>query len=323
MRNKRSSWMISPKSFIRLIGAEYDIMEKAGGTVLRKFYVASAAVFLASATCFISVRYAFDLLFHNPIVEVCLSLFFFLLFLFIYILLINTFTKEVSHKESLNLSNVSRIGFVLFMGFIMSKPIEIYFFKESLDEKISVHQQELMKEHTSKINALYKEELQNIQTQIQNYKSLNDNHSFDNEIHTLQSRATAIVTKVAAIVESSNSQISNSSFFIYRIKQVFSHYPLSWLICFSIVLLFLLPGYLIYSISGDNEYFQMKKDYERQIIRANYSNFEKAYTATFLKNFNLNCAFFTKYADAPFNKQLKPEREYKKPQDFFSKYCPE
>src|SRR4051812_7490047 len=106
-------WMLLPKSFVRLLGGEYELMRRAGTSVLAKFYVTSVLIIGILALTWISIRYAIDLLFHSMFVEISLAVFFALLFACIYIFLINTFTKErrKARNRFINASNLVRLGF--------------------------------------------------------------------------------------------------------------------------------------------------------------------------------------------------------------------
>ncbi|RFM26559.1 hypothetical protein [Deminuibacter soli] len=83
MSQHNRSWMFSPESFVRLLGAEYSLMRSAG--VLQRFYISSLLIVAIMLLTWLSVRYAIDLLFHAIIIEIALAIFFCLLwFAFIF-----------------------------------------------------------------------------------------------------------------------------------------------------------------------------------------------------------------------------------------------
>ena len=138
-RQNKFSWMVKPKGFIKLLGGEYDLMQKAGGTVLFKFYLSSVIILFIAFVSFVSIVYAIELLFHAIIVEVLLSTFLSLLFLLLFIFIVNTFTKDARQRKLLNLSNITRLGFVMFIGFIISKPIEAFLYRHTIETDIVQH----------------------------------------------------------------------------------------------------------------------------------------------------------------------------------------
>ena len=93
-------WMVSPKNFIGLIGAEYELMHQSGESVLKKFYFAAILILSIMIISFLSIFYAVELLTHIVLVEIILSTFLSILFALIYIFLINTFSKEKNSSVS-------------------------------------------------------------------------------------------------------------------------------------------------------------------------------------------------------------------------------
>jgi hypothetical protein len=320
MSERKSSWLIKPKSFIKLLGADYELMRKAGGTVLFKFYVSSFVICLIALVSFFSVRYAIELLFHVTVVEVFLSLFLSLLFLLMYVFLINTFTKDVQHRSVFNVSNIVRISFVVFMGFILSKPLEIYVFKDKLNKDVTIYKQRLNEEHNQKISNLFGKDISSLEEQMKRYTVLNKDNSFALEIQRINNKIDSINQKKQNLIDASGEKIGKGDYFIYRIKRAAYAYPLSWVLCLGIILLFVLPGFIVYSISKEEVYFKMKKDLETRIIRIAYSNFTKKYSSLFKDKYKLDVEFYSKYEDPPFNKELIKEKSYQSSKEFHTKY---
>jgi hypothetical protein len=320
MQQGRSSWMIKPKSFIKLVGADYELMRNAGGSVLFKFYISSFVICLIVLVAFFSVRYAVELLFHIRAMEIFLSLFLSLLFLLMYVFLINTFTKDVRHRNVFNASNAVRVSFVVFMGFMLSKPLEIYVYENKLDNDVALYEQKLGEEHSSKIHRLFDSDVSVLRQQLNKYGALNTGNAFALDIRAVNKRIDSINTKQQKLIQTSWEKIRNGAYFIYRIKMVTHQYPLSWLICLAVILLFILPGFIIYSISKDETYFKMKKELETKIIRIAYGDFTFKYRWLFRGKYGLDVEFYSKYEDPPFNTKLKKEGTYQSSNDFHNKY---
>jgi len=351
-KKAHSFWMISPKSFISLLGAEYQIMREAGGNVLKRFYLASVAVVIVVIVTFLSIRYAIELLFHIPLVEIVLSLFISLLFCVLYIFLINTFSKrpisgqitdetlneekneaDATTEESkgsiaklpfnrdiLTLTNISRTGFIIFMGFILSKPLEIFFVRDTLDDKVELYKKQLIESHREMVTTLYSTEFNKISREIEQKKLLNRYHEYDQEMAQLRESQQALSEKQESILQNANDRIERNSFFIYRVRLTVSHYSIAWFICFMVLILFLLPGYLIYSISHQEEYYKMKIAMEREIIEKSWKQFNDQYSSFFEKKYGYKTSFFSVYEDAPFNTIRKSIPPYKSQEDFFDRW---
>lgn len=78
--------------------------------------------------------------------------------------------------------------------------------------------------------------------------------------------------------------LSKTNFFIKRIQLLLSENPYSWIINFSIVLLFLLPIYFKYKVRDKTMFYEKKKKIEHQIIEDEYLAFKKVYSDLLQKN---------------------------------------
>lgn len=334
MNDKRFTWLISPKSFIMLLGAEYEIMKQAGSNVLLKFYISAVTIFIIMIISFISVRYAIELLFHNTLIEIFLSVFLSLLFVLMYIFLINTFSKKHMHEEdddqnsgkeknkkyAWNFSNVSRIGFVIFMGFMLSKPLEIMKLSVPLLSDVQMYKSGLMQNHAEKINSLYVTEENKLHQKVARLQQINTDHQLDSEIRDINNKLIALNNQKLTLSSLANYRINKSSFFVFQIQTATRKYKISWLICMIVILIFLLPGYLIYSISKNDEYFKMKSSREKLLVENAYQAFIKKYVSIFREEYNADVSFNTVYLNPPFNTRRKSDHTYKSSKDFFSKF---
>lgn len=146
---------------ISLVGAEYQMMKQSGSLVLRKFYLSAVSIVVIIIISACSIFYGIDLLVHNYMVELLLSIFISILFGFMYIFLMNTFAKEsyVKSKSVASFSNITRMGFVMFMAFIISKPIEIWWMQNAMNATVREYKKALLAEHTAHINRIYQEDI--------------------------------------------------------------------------------------------------------------------------------------------------------------------
>lgn len=316
-RKDKFSWMVKPKGFIKLLGGEYDLMQKAGGTVLFKFYLSSVIILFIAVVSFLSIVYAIDLLFHMIIVEILLSTFLSLLFLLLFIFIVNTFTKDARQRKLLNLSNVTRLGFVMFIGFIISKPIEVLFYRNIIETDIEQHKAQLAKDHALKIDQLFAHDLLKLNIEKAKYINLGlygDTLQIDHQI-------VLIDEKKKELAATSVFRIQQGAYFIYRIKVISGKYPGSWLISLAVIVLFLLPVFLIYSISADEEYFKRKNEQEKKIVERAYNAFTQKYAEIFLNTYGLELEFYSKYEDPPFNTLLKKATATRSVIDFHERYA--
>lgn len=317
------SWMIAPRSFVRLIGAEYDLLSEAGKSVLTKFYVSAVLIVIILTISCLSIYHAVDALFSSQSMEIGFSIFFSVLFVFIYIFLLNTFTKQQvdSANRFFKLSNFVRTGFVVFMAFIISKPIEIYIFNDALETEVQAYKNFLIENYRQKIDASYSKQLNMLYGKESLYQSIrNTGSTIQSEISDINQNINEMLAHKKQIVQAASERIMQSSFFTFQIQQLALKHKASYLVCLCIILLFLLPGFIIYNISKDNLYYKIKNEYERNLILNNYEIFLRHYKHNLFVKFGVQTDFHTVYQDPPFNTKRKSDNHYQPETEFFKKY---
>ena len=321
---KQNLWMVSPKSFIKLLGAEYDLMQQAGTSVLGKFYFAAVCIVIIIFLSVGSIWYAIDLLFHDLSTEIMLSVFFALLFACIYIFLINTFSKDQSAEKSklFSLSNIIRFSFIVFIAYLVAQPLTIAALGEKLEQQTNTYKQAVLKKHLGTINSFYATDLNKLQqraTYCQLQKATFGTQHFDAELVAIETAIHSMNDKENDMAAEARQKIEGSSFFLYRI-QMGTHHVQSWLLTAFIVLLFVLPGYLIYSIAANDAYYALKKGYEKNIIVQGYKAFELQYKYIFQNDFGVTIELFSRFEDPPFKHIRKIPVAPGTMDDFLKKY---
>jgi len=328
--NKRDKnhWLLFPEFFIRLTGAEYLWLRQAGMNALMRFYIAGVSIFLIFGISLFGIWYAIDMLFDSLLIDVFLSIIFAFLFSIIYIFLLQTFTKQnlAQGKSKFNLSNILRLGFIIFISFLVSRTIEIYIWRQELGKEIKPYKAKMLDDYARKISALFQPDIQKIETGrnyylIQSKRFLTE--SYNNEIDALSRQKEGLVAKEIALLNIARTQIENSPFFIHRIKMVNRIHIYSWLFCIAIIAFFLFPGYLIYSISCSNEYFRIKKTYETDKIHEEHGLFLRRFHSLFLVLYREPVEHYTVYEDPPFNTMRKFGPKFEPNSDFLKRYFSE
>jgi len=331
-QKNRFTWLISPKSFIELLGAEYELMKKSDSKVLVKFYISGVALLAILIISILSIFYAMELLFHMLHIELLMSGFISLLFVFIYVFLLNTFSKEESKainvearpiwQKKISLSDVIRISFIVFMAFLISKPIEVFLFEKKLDAKVIIHKNAILKEYSTKVEKLNRADIERLNASIGFHKQQLLNYysvTMSDFVGKEEAQLRAIKEKQVKTIEGATLKIEQSDFFIYRSQQV-SRLPLAWLICLSMAILFLLPFILINTIPADDEYYKFKKANELSMIMEEYLAFLSKYTLLFQRHHQLKIEHYTDFEDPPINKKRKPKPNFNPQDDFLKKY---
>ncbi|MBO9592520.1 MAG: DUF4407 domain-containing protein [Niabella sp.] len=308
----------SQRSFVKLLGGEYDLMRSTG--ILKRFYAATLLIIAILLLTCISIFYAIELLFHSIAVETTLAVFFSLLFICIYIFLLNTFSKEDrKRKKKLNFSDIIRIGFIAFMGFLIAQPLIILVYAASLSADVAHYKQQLLNTHTTRIAGLTEKETGKLAARHHHYnrqKQQSGTTIYDDQMARIDRTLQAMEIKTQALESAAARTIAANSFFLYRIKRVNGSYPLSGLLVLIIVTLFMLPALLIYTISGEHHYYRQKKALERKLISDAYH----AFTMHYKKLWDQSVTIFSRYIDPPFNTIRKKPPVSGNTNDFIQKY---
>ena len=310
----------SVRSIVSLIGIDYTILKRSGDNNILKFLLSGFLVITIMATSFISVFYAFELMFHMWYAELLLSSFFSLMFFNIYIFLIQTFSKEVfpvAYKiRFFNLSNLSRLGFVLLIGYLIAQPIKIFIVRNQLDLDISVYKETLYNNFCQVNEALYSKDLTDLNNQRSYYSRLQKNETVDKQIAGIDNRLINIRQNILLANEYANQKIQRSDFFIKRIELA-ARYPITTLVMLTVVVVFFAPVALIYSISGNSEYYKLKKNSDKKLVVNDYNRFKDYYRRSMRSKYGLNINFYEHYVDPPFNTERHPAPVYLDQESFF------
>jgi len=322
MAKQRYTRFWSRRSIVSLIGIDYPILEKSELDNFIKFLIAGSLVIGILIISFCSVFYAFDLMFDMWHAEFLLSSFFSLMFFTIYIFLIQTFSKEIfptAYKfKFFNLSNLSRIGFVLMIGFLIAQPIKIFLYRHQLSIDLQQYKTKLYQEFSRENSSLYSSDIIKLRNEKNNYLSMAKSKTLDSEIDKIDEAIFKINHHINLANILANEKISNSNFFIKRIELA-NKYPGTILVVISILALFFTPILLIYSISGTSEYYKLKKDNDKKLVLSEYFLFKQKYAQLFKKGYGMaNINFYEPFSDPPFNTIKKTEPEYLKQEVFFN-----
>ena len=331
MPNKIHTWLISPKSFIEMIGGEYELLRKSGAKTLLKFYLSALLIFFILIISWISIYYATSLLFHSSFVEIFLSAFISILFVFIYIFLLHTFSKNPLQADAtktnrkwepfFRLTNIVRMGFVMLMAFLMSKPLEAFIFRSKIDNDVNEYRERILNNYTFKIEKLYGADIQKLDNRITKYQTELSSIA-GNEIKILNEEILSLKKRQKENIHRATERVNHAEFLLFRIKRVAKN-PVAWMCCAGIVILFILPGFLIYSISGNNIYYELKKAAEKDLVKNEFVNFLLSYNSIFEYKFKYKISYYSEYEDPPFNTVRKPKPIFASQSDFLNKFSNE
>lgn len=319
--------LFSKKSLVEVIGVDYEILEQVGETGnIKKFYYAGGLILLIFCCTFVSIFYAFDLMWHTWSVQIVLATVFSLTLGTIYILLLQSFSKNPLPRTDkplrLGFSNVSRAAFILFIGFLIAKPIEVLILKPDADRHIERYKLQLISDYERAISGLYAHDIHLLKQKIRMYESLSGDPASLAQVAHWRNEIEQNEQFRDESIDRATVKIQKADFFIERVQFVVTAKRSAWVICGCIVFLFGLPAALIYSISKDNVYYQRKSALEKEFVMAWYTTFKTHYQNRFEAKFRVEVKFHEPYINPPFGIE-RPEQAVFKPQDDFFKDFPD
>jgi hypothetical protein len=244
-------------------------------------------------------------MFHKWYAEFLLATFFSFTFLTIYLLLIQTFSKETlpaSYKVTFfSTSNMTRACFVFLISLLIAQPVKVYLLKDELDQDIAVYKTHLYQRFLDRTNQLYRNDLVKLNREQLWYEQLNS----ASELNKVRAKTDEIEAAMEMNKNDALLKIAGADFFLKRVELA-GKYPSSWLTCFLVIFIFSLPVYLIYSISDNSKYYTEKRKYDHDLVLHKYGEFKRRYTLLFKERYNKDVQFAELYEDPPFNKIKKP-----------------
>lgn len=319
-------------SVILLLGIDHRSVGRSGSKRLTRFRAAGWLLLLVLVLCAASIWYAVDLMFHNMPAEIVLAVVFSLLFGVIYVFLINTFSKyTLNGKEEADddgaprftFSGLSRMSSVLFMGFIVSQPIGIFLYRQQVSVHIGTYRNDLLRKYERKIWSVYRPDLERLQQEKRRYESMNANSVgfYQRDIERTGVQIAGLEQRLATSVQKARERIEASAFFIARIRFL-SNRPLAWVLSLCLMLLFVLPACLIYTIPGSDPYYAARRRQEHRLVKAGYEEFLTRYHQLFRSKFGITVLRRCVFADPPFNTIRKRDPQPLQQDTFLKKFGP-
>ena len=109
----------------------------------------------------------------------------------------------------------------------------------------------------------------------------------------------------AVICQRVDDLLAANNFYTLRVQLINSHYPMSWLVTFIVVLFFVIPIGLKYRIRNTSKFYQLKKQKEEGLVLKEYERFKERYTLVLAERFGISTAWYESCIDPPFNTRKK------------------
>lgn len=218
----------------------------------------------------------------------------------------------------LNESNIIRGVFILFIGFLISKPLEILMFNRSLNRDIENYRITLKQEFGSKSDQLFARDLAKLMYEFNKVQLI----GIAKDTEAIKTRINDLVKKKEVSQYNAGVHIDASDFLLKRIQLIDIKYPASKLIGLIIIALFTAPVVIIYSISAKSVYYQLKQESDEKLVKEHYDLFCVEYSLLFLNKFGLERTFYEVHKDPPFRTVRIPPPFFESQETYFKSLEP-
>lgn len=302
--------------FWKISGGDHIIISQCEKSIQLKYQYVGFIVFCISIICFLSCLYGLNELFSNLFLSFPISLFFAWMISNIYLVLLTTFSKNtlphVKHTRAVIVSTSIRMIFVIFIAIVVSKPLEVNLYSSAIDGKLKSFKRELIND--AEFSLIHKYDSKIIQLRKEIF-----NKSKTVTIESLKEAITQLEKKKAEEHESLRNLLNNSTYFLQRLKLLYSECGQSWLFTFSLIFIFLLPVLIKYYISATSSYYERKSVIERKMIFDEYLLFKKHYSDLFYQKTGKQIQFDERFENPPFNTLPKvDQRSFETEKDFLN-----
>ena len=295
-----------------LVGVDYSKI-KSGKNILLFFSLVIVFTLCLAAFGFYFAIYNTT---ESVFLGILLGLFFSLFILNIYRLVFSISEGELNKYDKFwdVTKFVLKRGFILIaLSLFISNSLEVYIYKHQLDFHLLNYKKDLKKDFNKTVElGLLKEKMQIFE---EYNRKVSDDKLFDrfselkrdNYINEKETKLIALQQKIDLKNRMIEKKISESNFFITKIKLLYKHVPESLFVTLIIISIFLSPFYVFLLTPLFTKYDTECANDSRQIITDEYNYFKELYSKLMVESTGSKLEFDEKYEDPPFNKiKIKP-----------------
>ncbi len=229
-----------------------------------------------------------------------------------YLLILHTLSKNLlplDNSEGIPFfSTMARYGFLCVIGTIVSSSIGLVVFNSEVETYTKEYRIQRLEESKNKFSISLKKEIVDIEHSILKHK--NDPLFMDTEKAVFLEKELAKKHMDLNLLEKKLDHVfSKSDFTVASIIILHKRVPEYWAL-YAVFLIFIIsPAVIKYFIRNDNEYYQLRKFTEMQIIEDEYNYFKKTYSYLFQSLYKTNIEWREIYKDPPYNTKEKPKNK--------------
>lgn len=307
----KTKWLENNRFLWWFAGEDPYILSECEKEIKIKFSIIGLLVVIILLFSGLSISYGVYELLESYYIGVIIGIYFAILVLFLYLFILYTLTKDVlppktKSKYGRYSSRAIRIGFLIFLGVLVSQPIEYELFSYIINSELN---DKIVEEIESRNNTINNEYV----LKINELKDLNISENIlATEIDRFKIEKTERLNNYADYQYSKN-------FFVRKLILMDSS-PTTrfiWVLSLIFIVLFVTPVYLKLIIGLDSNYYITKKRIEYKIVLDHHEQFVHSFNETIkvkYKDFELK--WNSIYTDPPFNTTKKTDLDLKLDNEF-------
>ena len=292
-----------------IIGFDFQLLKKSKGKKNESvIYLSFFSLLLIFSLSFFSLYHAFMMTIEDVFLSVLLSIFLILFLLNTYRLIFSISEGEFNNTNNNIFKIVSfllkRSIVLIVLSIFISKSLETIVFQKNLNIHIRSYKAKLMNDYDRLQYLSSNDQIKNAQNDYEEKVAFDKIIEKDRlEIHKQELNKTLLeiedkLNKNHLIVKKT---ISESNFFITKIKILSSKIPFSWLFTLLMIVLFISPIYIFLTHPLFIYYDTFSNELNKNIISKEYSLFKNKYNELASQTIGEFHQYHENYQDPPFN----------------------
>lgn len=292
-------------------GEDSYILSQCKAETKKKFSAIGLLVIIILVFSAAGITYGVYELLESYYIGLILGIYFAILILFLYLFILYTLTKDVlppkaKSKYGRYSSRAIRIGFLVFLGLLVSQPLEYELFSNMVNSQLNDSIIKEIENRNAKLNKEY-------------VLKLNDRKSENLDANTLEIYVERYSAQKAIRLDNFVNYQYSRNFFIRKLILMDTSLETSFIWIFSMlfIVLFITPVYLKLKVKTNSNYYILKKKIQYKIVQDHHSAFVNSYNEILQRKFpELQLKWTSKYIDAPFNSKQDSKLVVKEDTDF-------
>jgi hypothetical protein len=220
----------------------------------------------------------------------------------IYLLTLYTLSKRVlpcTQQEQFSIiATLGRYLILSVFGLIVSTPYAIMLFQSEIDEQIKEYRMHQINNYQVLSNQISQSDSLLITELLQNSNDRESTIFFQDYMNSLHEEKREAESRMKTLVK-------QSIFYTKSIVFLHTKYPQHWLFTAPFILLFILPAILKHYTTSTDDYCNIRRKVEMQLIEEEYKAFKIAYNHLFIKYEDQVITWRELYEDPPYNTKRK------------------